>query len=100
MNAVIKAGGKQYLVQEGDMLKIEKLEANVGDKVSFDVLLTVDGAKVDIGTPKVAGTMTAEVVEQGRHAKVDVVKYKPKSRYTRRVGHRQFFTKVKILGIK
>ncbi len=82
------------------MLKIEKLEANVGDKVSFDVLLTADGAKVEIGAPKVAGTMAAEVVEQGRHAKIDVVKYKPKSRYTRRVGHRQFFTKVKILGIK
>ncbi len=99
MNAVIKTGGKQYLVKEGDVVNIEKLEALPGEVVSFDTLLTFEGDKVAIGTPMVAGKVTAEVVAHGRAAKISVVKYKAKSRYTRRSGHRQHFTRVKITKV-
>ncbi len=96
MIAVIKTGGKQYLVQEGHVLAIEKLEAEPGQTVKFDVLMTADGDKLDVGTPFLTGKISAEVVSHGRAKKISVVKYKAKSRYTRRVGHRQLFTKVKI----
>lgn len=96
MIAVIYTGGKQYLVQEGDLLKVEKLEAKPGEQVSFDVLMTADGAKVAIGMPTLTKKVSAEVVAQGRAAKISVVKNKAKARYTRRVGHRQPFTQVKI----
>jgi large subunit ribosomal protein L21 len=97
--AVIKTGGKQYLVEEGDVLAIEKLDANPGDKIEFEVLLKCDGEALEIGAPLVNGKVTAEVLEQGRSKKIEVVKYKAKSRYTRRVGHRQAFTKVKIAKV-
>ena len=96
MFAVIKTGGKQYLVQEGDVLKIEKLVANAGDKVDFETLLTFKGESLNIGAPLLSTSVPAEIVAHGRHAKISVVKYKAKSRYTRRVGHRQEFTTVKI----
>jgi large subunit ribosomal protein L21 len=98
MIAVIKTGGKQYIVKEGDVLKIEKLDVAPGAKVSFDVLLTAlpDGLSVTVGTPLLDKKVEAEVLEQGRGDKISVVKYKAKSRYRRRVGHRQAFTKVKI----
>lgn len=99
MIAVIQTGGKQYIVKEGDVLKIEKLEANVGDKVSFDTLMSAEGEDVTLGTPSLGEKVSGEVVEQGRDAKIEVVKYKAKSRYTRRTGHRQHFTKVKIAKI-
>jgi large subunit ribosomal protein L21 len=99
MIAVIKTGGKQYLVKEGDMVKVEKLDVDQGAKVSFDVLLTVDGDKINVGAPLLSGKVEAEVVEQGRAPKIEVVKYKAKSRYTRRRGHRQMFTKIKITKI-
>lgn len=96
MIAVIKTGGKQYLVQEGHVLAVEKLDAEPGQTVQFDVLLTADGDKVNVGTPTLSGKISAEVVAHGRAKKIEVVKYKAKSRYTRRTGHRQLFTKVKI----
>lgn len=101
MFAVIKTGGKQYIVKEGDVLKVEKLAADTGGNVSFEVKLVAeeDGSKVDIGTPNLDRTVTAEVVDHGRDKKIEVVKYKAKSRYRRRVGHRQPFTKVKITKI-
>lgn len=99
MFAVIKTGGKQYLVQEGDVLKIEKLAGNAGDKVQFESLLSFEGEKLNIGTPVLKETVTGELIEHGRAEKISVVKYKAKSRYTRRVGHRQHFTKVKITKI-
>lgn len=99
MIAVIKTGGKQYVVKEGDVLKIEKLEAKPGEEISLEVMLRADGDKVEIGAPLLSGQAKAEVVEQGRADKIDVVKYKAKSRYNRRVGHRQLFTKVKIKSI-
>ena len=99
MNAVIKTGGKQYLVKEGDVVNIEKLIAEPGEVVSFETLLTFDGDKVSVGTPTVSGKVSGEVVAHGRAAKISVVKYKAKSRYTRRSGHRQHFTRVKITKV-
>ena len=103
MYAVVKTGGKQYTVKEGETLKIEKLEAEAGKSVELEVLLTADekGANVKVGTPTVAGAKAvAKVLEHGRGAKIRIVKYKPKSRYTRVTGHRQPFTKVQIESIK
>ena|SRR3989338_794439 len=114
--AVIQTGGKQYKVSEGGFLSIEKLtparntssiagagggEYTKGDKISFDkVLLVDDGKDTTIGTPYIKGAkVDAEIVEIGRARKILVVKYKQKSRYLRRNGHRQPFFKVKILSI-
>lgn len=98
--AVIKTGGKQYKVQEGDSLKIEKVAGNKGDKISFaDVLLVADekGKDVNIGAPKVKDVkVEATILEQGRARKVSVIKYKRKTRYRRNVGHRQAYTKVEV----
>jgi large subunit ribosomal protein L21 len=102
--AVIKTGGKQYKVSEGSVVSIEKIkgEYTKGDKVSFDqVLLVDDGKDTTIGTPYITGAkVNAEIVEIGRARKVLVMKYKQKSRYLRRNGHRQPFFKVKITSIK
>ena len=99
MIAVIQTGGKQYIVKEGDIVKIEKLDAKVGDKVNFDTLMSGEGENIKLGKPSLGQKVSAEVIEQGRDAKIEIVKYKPKSRYTRRTGHRQAFTKVKIAKI-
>ncbi|OGF20780.1 50S ribosomal protein L21 [Candidatus Falkowbacteria bacterium RIFOXYB2_FULL_38_15] len=103
MFAIIKTGGKQYKVKQGETLKIEKIVGNVGDKVDFDkVLLLADeeGKDVKIGKPMLLGAkVSAEILEQGRDKKVNVIKYKPKVRYRRKAGHRQMFTKVKVVGI-
>ncbi|MBM3204683.1 50S ribosomal protein L21 [Candidatus Uhrbacteria bacterium] len=99
MIAVIQTGGKQYLVKPGDVLNVEKLEAKQGDQVSFETLLTAEGEKVEIGAPFVSGQVKAEVIEQGRAKKIEVVHYKPKVRYQKRSGHRQPYTKIKILSI-
>ena len=102
MFAVIKTGGKQYKVKEGGVLKIEKIAGNAGDKIDFEVLLLADeeGKDVKVGKPMVAGAkVAAEILEQGRARKVNVIKYKPKVRYRRKAGHRQMYTKVKIVSI-
>ncbi len=100
MHAVIFTGGKQYLVEEGQTIKVEKLDAEVGAEVIFDkILLTAkgDGQNVEIGTPFLDGkTVSALVKEQGREKKIRVVKYKPKIRYKRVIGHRQKYTQVTI----
>ena len=105
--AVIQAGGKQYKVSKGAVLSIEKMKAKEiqykkGDKISFDkVLLMDDGKDTTIGTPYIMGAkVDAEITEIGRARKILVVKYKQKSRYLKRNGHRQPYFKVKILGIK
>ena len=102
--AVIQTGGKQYKVSKDNLVSIEKIkgEYKVGDKVSFDKVLLVDNGKdTTIGTPYIKGAkVEAEIVEIGRNRKVLVVKYKQKSRYLRRNGHRQPFFKVKITSIK
>ncbi|QQR76551.1 50S ribosomal protein L21 [Candidatus Nomurabacteria bacterium] len=102
--AVISTGGKQYKVSAGDVLVIEKLPGtySAGDEIVFDKVLLVDNGKdTTIGTPHISGAkVTASFIENGRHQKVIVMKYKPKSRYKKTNGHRQEFTKVKITVIK
>lgn len=106
--AVIKTGGKQYKVTSGDILKIEKLADEKGQpletagKVVFDkVLLIDDGKTTTVGTPNIVGAkVIASVVGDGRHKKVMVVRYLPKSRYYKKNGHRQPFTEVKIESIR
>ena len=102
MYAVIRTGGKQYRVKDGAVLRVEKLEADVGSSVEFDdVLLVGDGDKVTLGTPLVkGGKVTARVEEQGRRRKVVIVKFKRRQGYRRTKGHRQAFTSVKITGIQ
>ena len=101
MIAIIQTGGKQYKVQVGDVIKVEKLELNVGETVNFDVLLTSDNGTVVAGNPVVEGvSCKAEVLEQGKGDKIVVYKYKPKKNYRRKQGHRQPYTAVKILEIK
>jgi len=99
--AVIATGGKQYLIKEGDTLKVEKLNKKKDAEVNFTkVLLYSDGKKIEIGKPTVrGGKVTAKVVEEGRNRKVNVIKYKNKIRYKRTIGHRQHFTKIKIQKI-
>ena len=95
--AVIKTGGKQYLVTEGKKVKIEKLNSKEGDKVEFDqVLLVFEGGKVELGMPVLTKKVTGKVLAQGKSAKVRVEKYKPKVRYHKVYGHRQPFTEVEI----
>lgn len=99
MFAIIKAGGKQYEVREGQELHIELLPTEAGKSLDLEVLLVADdeGTNVKVGKPLVAGAkVSATVVEHGKADKISVIKYKPKSRYRRNVGHRQPFTKIKI----
>ena len=100
MYAIIETGGKQYRVQEGDIIVIEKLDAEVGDKVTFEnVLVMGEGADLEVGTPYVEANVYGEVLENGKGKKVIVYKYKAKKDYRRKQGHRQPFTKVEITGI-
>ena len=100
-HAIIVTGGKQYRVAEGDVIYVEKLEANEGDVVTFDtVLAVIDEAETKIGAPAVEGaTVTANVVKNGKSKKVRVYKMKPKKGYRRTQGHRQPYTKVTIQAI-
>ncbi len=102
MYAVIKTGGKQYRVVEGETLKIESLVAEVGSQVSFDeVLLVGEGESVKVGAPKVdGGVVTAEVLSHGRGEKVRIVKHRRRKHYHKEQGHRQNFTEVKIIAIQ
>ncbi len=92
--AVIKTGGKQYVVKKGDKIKVEKLPA--GDKVEFETLLIADGDQVEIGVPNTAVKVSGKILGQGRAKKVIGVKYKPKTRQAKKFGHRQAFTTVEI----
>ena len=101
MLAVIKTGGKQYLVKLGDKIKIEKLEKKQGEKFSFtDVLLVEKNKKLEIGNPLVKAEVEAKVLSHGKGKKIIVFKYKPKKRYSRKIGHRQPYTEIEITGIK
>lgn len=97
--AVIKTGGKQYKVQEGDSIKVEKLAVENGKKVKLDTLLIADGDKLELGAPSLGEKVEAEVLETAKGKKVTVVKYKNKTRYKKTVGHRQQFTALKISKI-
>ncbi|MDD3399910.1 MAG: 50S ribosomal protein L21 [Candidatus Paceibacterota bacterium] len=102
MLAVIKTGGKQYLVSPGQKIKIEKLEKKEGSEVSFsDVLLLEKNKKVEIGAPKVSGAkVTGKILGQGKRDKVIIFKYRAKKRYKVKKGHRQPYTEVEITGIE
>lgn len=101
MYAVFQSGGKQHRVTEGQTVRLEKLEAATGDTVEFDqVLMVSDGENVKIGAPLVeGGKVTAEVVDHGRGDKVKVVKFRRRKHSRTQMGHRQWFTEVKITGI-
>lgn len=101
MYAVIEAGGRQFKVAEGQELDIEKLTAEVGEKVEFPVLLVADGDQVTVGAPYVTnGKVNAEVIAHGRGDKVKIVKMRRRKHYRKQMGHRQWFTTVKITGIQ
>ena len=101
MYAVIKSGGKQYRVQEGQTLKLEKLEVPTGDTIEFDeVLLVGNDEDVKIGAPLVDGAkVAAEVVSHGRGDKVTIIKFRRRKHHMKRQGHRQAYTELKITGI-
>ena len=101
MNAIIVTGGKQYKVAEGDILFIEKLDAEAGATVKFDqVLAIIDGEKATFGAPVVEGaSVEATVVKNGKGKKIRIFKYNPKKGYRKRQGHRQPYTKVEITKI-
>ena len=97
MYAIIATGGKQYKVAEGDVIKVEKLGAAAGENIVFDQVLVVSGDDVKVGNPTVEGaTVTASVVKEGKAKKVIVYKYKRKTGYHKKNGHRQQYTQVKI----
>lgn len=102
MLAVIKTGGKQYIVKPGDKLKVEKLDKKEGADVSFsDVLLVEKNRKLEIGTPNVKDAkVEAKIIKHGKGDKIIVFKYKAKKRYSRKIGHRQPYTEIEITGIK
>jgi len=99
--AVIKTGGKQYKVKEGETIKVEKLDEKNGSKIKLETLLiaTTDGKEVNLGKPSLGEKVSVEIIEGGRDKKVRVVKYKNKTRYKRTLGHRQPFTRIKIESI-
>ena len=101
MYAVVVTGGKQYRVEEGQTLKVEKLEVATGEKVEIEkVLLIGNGDDVKIGAPVVEGAkVTAEVVNHGRHKKVKIMKFKRRKHHMKQMGHRQWFTELKITSI-
>lgn len=100
MYAVVETGGKQYKVSVDEQINVEKLEANVGDKVNLKVLMIVDGEKVKAGDDVKKSVVEAEVVEHGKDKKIVVFKYKAKKNYRRTQGHRQPYTTLKIVSIK
>lgn len=99
--AIIETGGKQHRVKPGEILKVEKIEAATGASIDFDkVLLVSDGENVTIGAPYVAGSkVTAEVLEQGRHDKIKIIKFRRRKHHMKQMGHRQWYTAIKITGI-
>ena len=98
MYAIIETGGKQYRVQEGDVVRVEKLKIADGEKVNFDkVLLVADEGRINVGKPYVDGAVVEAVVEnQGKAKKIIVFKYKSKKDYRKKQGHRQPYTQIKV----
>ncbi len=101
MYAVISTGGKQYKVAQGELVKLEKLSAEVGEIVEFPVLLiaTNEGTDCQVGTPFLSTKVKASVVEHGRHDKVKIVKFRRRKHHRKQMGHRQHYTAVKITEI-
>ncbi len=99
MFAIIETGGKQYKVTKDLLVRVEKLDAEIGAKVEFDALMVENDGKLKVGTPNTGVKVVAEVVRQGRGDKLVVFRYKPKKRVRRKLGHRQPFTELKIVSI-
>lgn len=100
MLAVIRTGGKQYLVASGTKVKIEKLEGEIGSAVSFETLYVGDEKSAAVGAPTVSGAIVeGKIIDQDRHDKVVGIKYKPKKRYKMKFGHRQAYTEVEITKV-
>lgn len=101
MYAVIKTGGKQYRVAKDQILDIEQLDVEPGQSIDFEeILMIADGDSIKVGSPLVSGAkVKAEVVEHGRHKKVEILKFKRRKHHMKRQGHRQGYTKVKITDI-
>lgn len=102
MFAVIKTGGKQYRVSQGDKLRVETLDADEGDAVNLDqVMMVGEGDKVTVGAPLISGaSVNAKVLGHGRGKKVDIVKFRRRKHYRRQMGHRQNYTELEITGIQ
>lgn len=101
MYAVIKTGGKQYRVAEGTVLKVEKLDVAAGESLNIsDVLLIANGEEMKVGAPMIEGAkVTAEVISHGRGAKIKIIKFKRRKHHRKQMGHRQWFTELKITSI-
>ena len=101
MYAVIKTGGKQYRVREGDIIEIEKLDSDEGTAVDFeDILMVGEGEDVKIGTPFIDGCkVTGTITEQKRGKKIEIIKFRRRKHHQKRTGHRQYLTKVEITSI-
>jgi large subunit ribosomal protein L21 len=101
MYAVIVTGGKQYRVVEGQTLKLEKLPVDIGNSVDFDqVLMIGNGEDVKVGAPYITGgKVTADVLKQGRHDKIHIIKFRRRKHHQKQMGHRQYYTEVKITAI-
>jgi len=101
MYAVVKTGGKQYKVAEGQYLKVEKLEGNEGDTIELDqVLMIADGDKLKIGSPMLdGGKVTATIKSHGRHKKVEIMKFRRRKHHQKRTGHRQYYTEIEVTAI-
>ena len=96
MYAIIATGGKQYKVSEGDVIKVEKLEVEAGSSVTFDQVIAVSDGSLKVGDDVAKATVTATVMDQGRARKIIIYKYKRKSGYHKKNGHRQAYTEIKI----
>lgn len=101
MYAVIRTGGKQYRVTEGEILKVEKLDNAAGESLEIiDVLLIANGEELKVGAPVIEGAkVTAEIVSHGRGPKIKIIKFKRRKHHRKQMGHRQWFTELKITGI-
>jgi large subunit ribosomal protein L21 len=100
MYAVISSGGKQYKVTQGELVKLEKISAEVGEMVEFSVLLLADQAlELQVGAPYLSTRVKASVVEHGRHEKVKILKFRRRKHHRKQMGHRQHYTAVKITEI-
>jgi large subunit ribosomal protein L21 len=102
MYAVIASGGRQYRVSPGDVIRVDRMDAEAGSDITFDKLMMIGGdeAEAAVGTPTVAGKVTAKVRGEGRHGKVEIVKMRRRKNYRRHAGHRQHYTELEITGVE
>lgn len=102
MYAVVNTGGKQHKVKEGSIIDVEKLDASVGEEVALDriLMLSDENGDVKTGTPTLDGKVVCEVLEQARDKKIKILKYKKRKDYRKRIGHRQYLTKLKVKSIQ